>query len=78
MKDEGDIVESPGLHWRISLSIIMGVGWLAFLILWFFFYAQNFSLYQNIAVFFASLLIIGGILGAAWAPWGMRRVTRTR
>ena len=45
---------------------------LVFLILWFFFYADRYSIYQNIAVFIASVLIVGGILGAAWAPWGMR------
>ena len=72
MSDEEDIMRTPGWHWRISLSIIMGVGWLVFLILWLFFYAENFSVYQNIAIFIVSLLVVGGVLGAAWAPWGMR------
>ena len=72
MDEEYEVMRTPGWHWRISLSIIVGVGWLVFLILWLFFYADRYSIYQNIAIFIASVLIVGGILGAAWAPWGMR------
>ena len=78
MGNEDDIMKTPGWHWRISLSIIMGVGWLVFLILWLFFYADRYSIYQNIAILIASILIVGGILGAAWAPWGMRHSARAK
>ena len=67
-----EMIKTSGMRWRVSLSIIMGVGWLAFLILWLAFYASDFNIYQNIAVVLASILIIGGILGAAWASWGMK------
>ena len=65
-------MEEPGMRWRVSLSIIMGVGWLVFLILWLAFYASDFTAYQNIAIVLASLLIVGAVLGAAWASWGMK------
>jgi len=68
----GEMMKTKGYGWRVSLSIIMGVGWLIFLILWLFFYASDFNVYQNIAIFIVSVLVVGGVLGAAWAPWGIK------
>ena len=67
-----EIIKTKGFGWRISLSIIVCVGWLIFLILWLFFYASYLNIYQNIAIFIVSILIVGGVLGASWAPWGMK------
>jgi hypothetical protein len=67
-----DWMETPGMRWRVSLSIIMGVGWLVFLILWLAFYASDFNVYQNIAIVLASILIVGAVLGAWWTSWGMK------
>ncbi len=69
---EREMIEEPGFRWRVALSIIVGVGWLIFLILWLAFFAGDFSVYQNIAVFLVSILAVGGILGPAWAHWGMK------
>ena len=71
-----DMMKTKGFGWRVSLSIIMSVGWLIFLIIWMFFYASGFNVYQNIAIFLVSLLIVGGVLGAAWAPWGIKHEHR--
>ena len=71
MKDE-EIMKTKGFGWRISLSIISVVGWLIFLIIWLFFYASDFNVYQNIAIFIVSILAFGGIMGATWAPWGIK------
>ena len=54
---------------RIAISIIAGVGWIIFLIVWLFFFADDYSIYQNIAIFIVSLLIEGGIQGPVWIPW---------
>jgi len=62
----------PGFRWRVALSILVVVGWLIFLILWLAFYADGFSIYQNIAVFLVSILVMIAILGPAWAYWGMK------
>ena len=64
--------ETPGFAWRVSLSIIVGVGWLVFLILWLTFYASAFTVYENIAIFLVSILIVGAVLGASWASWGIK------
>ena len=74
-KEEEEIIrpeETPGFGWRVSLSIIVGIGWLVFLILWLFFYASAFTVYQNIAIILVSILIMSAILGASWASWGIK------
>lgn len=60
------------LRWRVSISIVSGIGWLLFLILWAFTYASAYNTYQNIAVFLISILVLGGINAVTWIPWGMR------
>ena len=47
-----------------------------FLIVWLFFYADKYSLAQNIAVVLASVIAGIGILAAAWATWGIRYASR--
>ena len=72
MEEEEEIVETPGFAWRVSLSILVGVGWLVFLILWVTFYASRFTIMENIALILVSILIMGAILGASWASWGIQ------
>ena len=69
---EKEMMTEPGFRWRVALSIIVGIGWLIFLILWLGFFAGDFNVYQNIAIFLVSLLGIAVILGPAWAHWGMK------
>ena len=70
--DDEEIMKTKGFGWRVSLSIISVVGWLIFLIMWLFFYATNYNVYQNIAIFIVSILAFGGIMGATWASWGIK------
>jgi fatty acid desaturase len=75
MEEDEEFMEpekTPGFAWRVSLSIIVGIGWLVFLILWFFFYATDYTIYQNIAIILVSILIMCAILGASWASWGIK------
>ncbi|NWF95770.1 MAG: hypothetical protein HXY34_06475 [Candidatus Thorarchaeota archaeon] len=53
--------------WRISVSILFGTGWLAFIVLWPAFYAGSYTLYQNVA-----LLIVATVtaLLANMLAWG--------
>lgn len=62
----------PGLASRVAVSIVVGVGWLVFIILYLAFYAENFSVYRNLAIIFASVLVVSAILGPMWAYWGMK------
>lgn len=60
------------LRWRVSISIVSGIGWLMFLILWAFTYASAYNTYQNVAVFLISVLVLSGINAVLWIPWGLR------
>jgi amino acid transporter len=64
--------DTPGFAWRVSLSIIVFFALIVFLVVWLFFYADAFTLYQNLAVLLAAILIFIGIMGSAWAHWGIR------
>lgn len=63
----------PGMGWRIGVSIFAFFGLLAFIILWLFFWADGFSVYQNIAIVIVSLLVFLAICGATWASMWMGR-----
>jgi hypothetical protein len=66
--------KSPeGMGWRISVSIITFFGLLVFLVAWFFFYADSYTIYQNLAVLLGSGLLFVGINAASWAPWGLKQ-----
>lgn len=42
-------------------------------ILWLFFYAGHFNVYQNIAIVVVILLAFIAVMGATWGSWGMRQ-----
>ena len=64
--------KTQGFKWRIWVSFILGFFILIFLIYWFWFLAPPYRWYQNLIIFIVALLIIGGVMGAMWAPWGMK------
>ncbi len=43
-----------------------------FLIFWFWYYAEPYSVWQNIAVLLVTILAMGGTLGVIWTRWGMQ------
>lgn len=62
----------PGLTWRVVASAVVCIGWLIFIVVFLFFWAKFYSIYQNIAIFLVSLLIMAAILAPVWIPWGIR------
>jgi membrane protein YdbS with pleckstrin-like domain len=62
-----------GTGWRVSASIVTVFGFLISIILWFFFYAEKFNVYQNMAIVAVMLLSFIAIMGATWASWGIRQ-----
>lgn len=61
------------MGWRVGVSIVVLFGALITAILWLFFYAGGFNVYQNIAVIVVIFLAFIAIMGATWAPWGMKQ-----
>lgn len=69
---EKEMMREPGFGWRVPLSILVGVGWLIFLVLWLFFYVEHFPWERNVAIFLLSILLVGSLLGIPWTIWGVR------
>lgn len=72
-KEGKEIIKTLGFKWRIQISVIIPFVVLIFLIIWFWFYAIPYTIWQNIAVMLITLLAVGGILGSIWARWGMKQ-----
>jgi hypothetical protein len=49
----------PWPRWRAALGGASIIAWLAFVVIWLFFYANDFTLYQNVGAVLASLLVVG-------------------
>lgn len=75
-KEGIEVFGTPGFAWRVGLSIVVVFGWLAFLIIWLFFYAGDYDVFQNIAVFLVSIIVGIGTLAAAWATWGIKYASK--
>ena len=58
----------PHESWRTKTSVISGVAWLVFLIIWIVFFAVNYGFYENIGVGLASLLFVGLINAMVHIP----------
>lgn len=61
-----------GMGPRVGVSSVVGIGWLVFLILFLAFYAEDFSIYKNLAIILTSVLVAFAILGPMWAHWGIK------
>jgi heme/copper-type cytochrome/quinol oxidase subunit 4 len=61
------------MGWRVAASIIAFFGAIIAVIMWLFFYAGNFNVYQNMAVIVVIFLAFIAVMGATWAPWGMKQ-----
>ena len=75
--DECDIetlkkMNSLGMAWRVSMSVISALSWLGFFILWLAFYAGDYNVYENIAIIILSLLAFLALMVSVWVPFGLR------
>lgn len=62
-----------GMGWRVGVSIVTFFGAIISVIVWLFFFAGDFSVYQNIALVVVVLLAFVALMGATWASWGMKQ-----
>jgi len=57
---------------RIAGTVIVGVCWVVFALLWFPFFAGNFDFWQNSAIFLVSIIIAIGALAVIWIKWALK------
>jgi hypothetical protein len=51
---------------RLAATVVAGIGWLVFIIIYIAFFAGNFDFWQNIAILMVSCLIDCGIIAVIW------------
>jgi hypothetical protein len=56
---------------RVAGTIIVGVGWLAFVLLFLAFFAGRYGLFQNLAILFVSVIVAIGIVAVMWIKWAL-------
>jgi len=61
-----------GIRGRIALSIIAFLGLITFIVVWLFFFAIGFNVYQNMAIVIVGFLVFFGIEAAMWATMWMK------
>lgn len=71
-KEGREILKFKGFRWRLTISIILLFVAFIFLIVWFWFYAEPFTIWQHIAVILVTILIIGAILSVIWIGWSKK------
>lgn len=62
-----------GMGWRVAASILTFFTAIAGIIVWLFFYAGNYNVYQNIAIVAVILIGFVAVMGATWASWSMKQ-----
>ena len=61
-----------GMGWRVAVTILTFFGSIIAIVLWLFFYAASYNVYQNIAIVAVTLMSFVAVMGAVWAAWGIR------
>jgi hypothetical protein len=56
----------------VMATILAGAIWFALIVLYLAFYAGGMDFWQKGAVFLASGVIVGGIIGVLWARYGLK------
>lgn len=57
---------------RVAATVIIGVGWLAFIVLYLAFFAGGFDFWQKLAILIASGTIACGIVALMWIKWMLK------
>ncbi|WP_455392976.1 hypothetical protein [[Eubacterium] cellulosolvens] len=72
IREYDDPRHPPGMEWKTTYSIVTGLAWLIFLIIWLFFYSEDYTINQNIGIVILSLFVMVIILGIPWMIWGLK------
>jgi membrane-bound metal-dependent hydrolase YbcI (DUF457 family) len=64
---------SDGIGWRVTISILTFFASIIGVIIWLFFYAENYAIYQNVAIVVVIFLGFIAVMAATWASWGIKQ-----
>lgn len=56
---------------KVAVTILVGVFWFAFIVLYLAFFAGSLDIWQKAAVFLASGAIAGGLVAVFWVKWAL-------
>ena len=57
---------------KVAATILVGVFWFAFIVLYLAFYATSFNSWQKLAVFLASGAVATGLIAVFWIKWALK------
>ena len=57
----------------IVVTIVAGICWAIFMLLYVLFWSSDFDLFQNIVIILLSLVVVGGFIVLMWVVWAFRR-----
>ena len=57
---------------RIALSIIGGIGWLIFILLFTAFWSTEYTTFQSLVISVVSFLVVGALIGLMWVLSGYK------
>jgi hypothetical protein len=69
---------AKGLTWILITSLLLGLLWFTFVIVWLFFYAFDYTFYQNLAILMSSTVMALGSLIIIWLWFGLSLSRRIR
>lgn len=69
---------AKGMAWILITSLLLGMLWFTFVIVWLFFYAFEYTFYQNLAILMASMVMALGSLIIIWLWFGLSLSRRIR
>ncbi len=72
--EKNNKINEKELGWKPSFSIIVGVGWLIFLIIWLAFHPENYSGEKIFAIILLGTLVMFVLLGGTWAMYGISKI----
>jgi len=63
------IPKRSSIGWRAAVSAVSGLGWLIFLVYWLLVGSGYYNLYQNLAIFIVSILVLAAVNVITWLSW---------
>ena len=57
----------------IVVTIVAGICWAIFMLLYVLLWSSDFDLFQNIVIILLSIVVVGGFIGLMWVVWAFRR-----